>query len=59
LLPLASLSLGAFVIEAREKYLRIAERKAENKTACSAYLELLAMYKSGELVREEIIKREN
>ena len=59
MLPLASLSLGTVLIEILEKYLRIAERKAEYKTAYSFYLELLAMYKSGELTNEEIIKREN
>ena len=57
--PLASLCLGTVPIEMLEKYLRIAERKAEYKTAYSFYLELLAMHKSGELINEEIIKREN
>ena len=42
-----------------EKYLTIAERQAEFKTAYSFYLELLAMYKSGEVVHEGIIKRES
>ena len=52
ILPLASLSLGAVLIEILEKYLGIAERKAEYKTAYSLYLELLFMYKSRQLINQ-------
>ena len=43
ILPLASLSLGAVIVEIFEKYLGIADRKAEYKTAFLFYLELLAI----------------
>ena len=58
MLLLASSILGVVLIEMLEKYLRIAEIKAEYKTPYSFYLELLAMYKAGELINEEIIKRD-
>jgi len=44
------------LIEILEKYLRIAKRKADYKTA---YSELVDMYKIGELTNEEKIKRKN
>jgi len=54
MLTLYSLFFGIALIEILEKYLRIADRKAEYKTAYSFYLELLAICKSGEITNEEI-----
>ena len=59
LVTVAMLNLGTVLIEILETYLRMAEKRAEFRTSCSFYLESVAVYKSGELINEEIINREN
>ena len=53
LLPLASLSLGAVLIELIEKHLNIADRKAEYRITYDFYNELISLLKCGQLTIEE------
>jgi hypothetical protein len=56
--PLASLSLGAALIEVLEQPLKIGQRKEEYRFAYKFYQELLNLYKAGELSESDVSKRE-
>ncbi len=56
--PLASLSLGAALIEVLEQPLKIGQRKEEYRFAYKFYQELLNLYKGGELSEFDVSKRE-
>jgi hypothetical protein len=56
--PLASLSLGAALIEVLEQPLKIGQRKEEYRFAYKFYQELLNLFKAGELSESDVSKRE-
>jgi hypothetical protein len=56
--PLASLSLGAALIEMLEQSLKIGQRKEEYRFAYKFYQELLNLYKARELSESDVSKRE-
>ena len=56
--PLATLSLGAALIEVLEQPLKIGQRKEEYRFAYKFYQELLNLYKAGELSDSDVNKRE-
>ena len=56
--PLATLSLGAALIEVLEQPLKISQRKEEYRIAYKFYKELLNLYKVEELNDSDVSKRE-
>lgn len=58
LLPLASLSIAAGLVEIVDKSLQIAERKEEYKHAYKFYKTLVNSLKAGTLTEAEVLERE-